>query len=99
MPKPSGEIVPDDDRKGPQGRPRSGPRNLAVRQLPRVTVRALGRTLARWEALLDVTGMQGHAVFDELLSAYLLNAVPDDVRREVEKRARRIKADRYADLP
>lgn len=92
MPKPRPWLVDEDNRKGPQGRPRSGPRRLAVRQLPRITVRAVARDLALWAALLEVEGRQAHEAFPDVLAAYL-EQLPagrrDDVRRAAERIRRR----------
>lgn len=98
MPKPRPWLVDDDSRKGPQGRPRSGPRRLAVRQLPRITVRAVSRTLSLWHAVLEIEDRQGHAVFDDMVTAYL-EQLPASRRDEIVRKARRIRSDEYDGEP
>jgi len=88
----------DDDRRGPQGRPRSGPRGVAVRELPRVTVRAPGRVLARWEAILEVQGLAAHDAFAAVTDAYmtLLDAT---TTAKITARARAIRRERFGEVP
>ena len=85
-----------DDRRGPQGRPRSGPGGVAVRTLPRVTVRALGRSLALWEAICEVQGLPAHEAFDAVLRAYT-GTLDADLAVEVTRAARTIQRARFSD--
>jgi hypothetical protein len=87
-----------DDRRGPQGRPRSGPKGIAVRQLPRVTVRALGRTLALWEAICETQALPAHEAFANALKAYL-GTLDADTAAQVERRSRAIRRERFGDAP
>jgi hypothetical protein len=91
-------VVDEEQRKGPQGRPRSGPRNFAVRQLPRATIRASGRTLALWEAILADQGVQAHTAFEKVLSVYLETLSPES-RTAVERRSKAIRRERFRDTP
>lgn len=80
-------VVPAADRLSPAGRPRSGPRGLAVRELPRLTIRAERAVIRRWLALVDTNDRPGHDVF-RVLVADAIDALPADRRADVERRAR-----------
>jgi hypothetical protein len=96
--KPRPWVVDEGDRKGPQGRPRSGPGERAVRELPRATVRALGRSLALWEAILREQSMQSHDAFEKVLAAYL-DTLPADTRNAIERRAKTLRRERFRGVP
>lgn len=87
-----------EERRGPQGRPRAGPKGLAVRQLDRVTVRALGRSLATWHAVLEVQGLPAHKAFDAVLSSYLASLDSATADR-INRRAREVRRQRYGEAP
>jgi hypothetical protein len=85
-----------DDRRGPQGRPRSGPGGVAVRTLPRVTIRALGRSLALWEAICEVQSLAAHDAFDAVLTAYV-GTLETDTSARIARSARAIRRDRFSE--
>jgi len=100
MPKPRAYdwVATDDDRRGNQGRPRLGPKGAAVRQLPRVTIRATGRDVATWDAIRESLGMPPHEVFGAVLAAWL--ALQDvETAGQVTRRARAIRRERFTDVP
>ena len=88
----------DEDRRGRQGRPRAGPGGVAVRQLPRVTIRATGRALSTWEALLAVQELSAHDAFAAVLRAYLAG-LDAATAAQVQRLARTIRRERYPDAP
>lgn len=63
-------VVPDDERLSPAGRPRSGPRGRAVRDLPRVTIRAERVALDAWDAILKADDRPAYVVFREMVTFY-----------------------------
>lgn len=87
-----------EDRRGPQGRPRSGPKGVAVRQLPRVTVRAPGRTLATWEAICQAMELPAHDAFVAVLRAYL-GSLDAATAAKVVRLARTIRRERFGSVP
>lgn len=91
-------LTRPEDRKGPQGRPRSGPDGAAVRELARVTIRARGAVLARWDALREAEQMAPHEFFELLLTAYF-NNLPPERQGEIMRAARRRRKDHYRDVP
>lgn len=80
-------LVDDDERLTPAGRPRSGPRGLAVRALPRLTVRAERPVIRLWLALTDTDERPGFELFREMVRAYV-GTLPAGRRAEIERRAR-----------
>lgn len=91
-------VASDDDRRGPQGRPRLGPKGAAVRELPRLTVRAPGRDLATFEAVREALGVSPHQAFTAVLAAWMALQDAATVAR-VTARARAIRRERYPDVP
>ena len=91
-------LVPDEERKGPQGRPRSGPEGVAVRELARITVRARARTLAFWDALRESERLSPYELFERLINSYLAQMAPERqnaLMRDMKRRRR----DDYRDDP
>ena len=80
-------VVPEDARLSPAGRPRVGPRGVAVRELPRVTVRAEPQVIARWLALVDVDSRPAFEVFRDVIAAYV-ERLPAARRAELTRRLR-----------
>lgn len=101
MPKPRPHdwvAASDEDRRGPQGRPRLGPKGAAVRQLPRVTIRATGRDVATWDAIRESLGVPPHEAFASVLATWL--EVQDaETAGQVTRRARAIRRERFTDVP
>lgn len=91
-------LVRQDERLGPQGRHRSGPEGVAVRELARVTIRASARTLAYWDALRDAEQLPPHELFERLIENYL-NRLEPDTRSALMRTAKRIRRDRYPNVP
>lgn len=89
-------VVDDDDRLSPAGRPRSGPRGLAVRELPRLTIRADRAAIRTWLAYAATDERPRHVVFRELVSAAVAQ-LPAARRADVERRARALARDDRAD--
>ncbi len=81
-------------RKDGRGRPRTGPRGLAVRELPRLTVRARGATCAVWEALRGVTERPAHELFADVLRVYLTE-LPEAEADAVTRAAKRLRHERF----
>lgn len=91
-------VATDEDRRGPQGRPRLGPKGAAVRELGRVTIRATGRDLATFEAIREALEVPPHEAFAIVLAAWV--ALQDAATAgKVASRARVIRRERYADVP
>lgn len=63
-------VVPPDEYLSNAGRPRTGPRGRAVRDLPRVTIRAERVALDLWERLLRADERPGYVVFREMVEQY-----------------------------
>lgn len=63
-------VVPPDERISPAGRPRTGPRGRAVRDLPRVTIRAERVALDAWDAILKADDRPAYVVFREMVTTY-----------------------------
>lgn len=97
-PRPSTWVATDDDRRGPQGRKRAGPGGVAVRQLPRVTVRAPGRALATWEAICAVMELPAHDAFVAVMRVYVAG-LDAATAGKVLRRARTIRRERFGDAP
>jgi hypothetical protein len=97
-PRPSTWVATDDDRRGPQGRKRAGPGGVAVRQLPRLTLRAPGRALATWEAVCEVMELSAHDAFPAVLRAYLASLDAASAAK-VMRLARTIRRARFGDVP
>lgn len=88
----------DEERRGRQGRKRAGPRGVAVRQLPRVTVRAPGRALATWEAVCEVQELAAHDAFVAVMRAYLAG-LDATTAAKVQRLAGTIRRARFGDVP
>jgi len=88
-------VVDEADRLSPAGRPRSGPRGLAVRELDRLTIRATRTTIRRYLAYLATDDRARHDVFRELVEAAIAD-LPADRRADVERRARAIARKEFA---
>lgn len=91
-------VASDDDRRGPQGRPRLGPKGVAIRQLPRLTVRAPAADLAMFDAIREALGVSPHLAFAAVVSAWLSRQGAATAAR-VTARARAIRRERYPDVP
>ncbi len=96
--KPRPWVVPVDAHKDGRGRPRTGPRGLAVRELPRLTLRAQGATCATWEALQGVTERPAHALLADVLRVYLAE-LPEAEAGAVRKAAKRIRREKFNETP
>lgn len=71
MPKtPRPWVVPADEYLTGAGRPRVGPRGRAVRDLPRITLRAERVALDAWEAVLKRDDRPAYQVFREMVEHY-----------------------------
>ena len=63
-------VVPPDEYATGAGRPRTGPRGRAVRELPRITLRAERVALDAWEAVLKRDDRPPYVVFREMVEHY-----------------------------
>jgi hypothetical protein len=63
-------VVPADEYLSGAGRPRTGPRGRAVRDLPRVTIRAERVALDLWERILQADDRPAYVVFREMVQRY-----------------------------
>jgi hypothetical protein len=91
-------LVSERTRKGPQGRPRTGPNGVAVRELDRVTIRARAAVLAQWDALREAEQLPPHDMFEALVTGYL-NRMEPERRSALIRTARRRVAERYRNTP
>lgn len=82
-------LVPKSQRLSPAGRPRSGPSGVAVRALPKLTIRAEGDAIALYRAVLGVTGRPGYDVFARAVDSFvttLPRASQEAIARELRRR-------------
>jgi hypothetical protein len=91
-------LTSDRNRKGPQGRKRSGPDGVAVRELARVTIRARGAVLAKWDVLREAENLAPHEFFELLVESYFTRLDPDR-QGEILRAVRRRRRDHYANVP
>lgn len=91
-------LTRDENRKGPQGRPRSGPEGVAVRELARVTIRARAAVLAKWDVLREAENMPPHEFFEVLVESYFTR-LPPERQGEIVRAARRRRKDHYPHVP
>lgn len=63
-------VVPQDDKLSPAGRPRGGPKGKAVRELPRVTIRAQQAAIDAWLALVAADERPAWEVFADMVRHY-----------------------------
>lgn len=75
-------VVPPDERLTAAGRPRTGPRGRAVRDLPRVTIRAERVALDAWEAVLKADDRPSYLVFRSMVQNYLAQLQRPGRRRD-----------------
>ena len=87
-PKPRPWLVPKTQRLSPAGRPRSGPGGVAVRALPRLTVRATADTFRLFNAALAITGRPQHEAFALAVDAWV-ESLPPESRAAIERQVRK----------
>lgn len=87
-PAPRPWVVPKSQRLSKAGRPRSGPAGVAVRSLPRLTVRAERDAVALWDAVQAITGRAGYDVFALALKAFVAT-LPAEAQAAIERTRKR----------
>lgn len=91
MPKPPAPrpwLVPKSKRLSPAGRPRSGPGGVAVRALPRITVRAEADALELFDVAQQITGRPQHEAFALAVRAFVAS-LPDEAQAAIARAVRR----------
>jgi hypothetical protein len=88
MAKPSPLPVPKSRRISNAGRKRRGPDGVAVRALPRLTVRAAAEVLTLFTVAQAVTGRLPHEAFSEAVRAWV-DALPLEARQAIERERRK----------
>lgn len=91
-------LTTAENRKGPQGRKRSGPDGVAVREMARVTIRAPAAALATWDVLREDAQMAPHEFFALLVQSYF-NRLEPEQQSQLQRAAKRRRKDHYPNVP